>query len=332
MNPKELPEMKRLFRLTLVNILLCSFSLCWADDGENISNQMKEKQPADAAHQNAAKGPPPKGNKDQFHLFNPTPKDRMREMSTDRPDKTESAYTVDAGHYQMEMDILSYSFDRNNPEKTDTRVTGWTVTAMNLKAGLLNNVDLQFIIPPYNWEWTKTRTDEDSDGVEEIATEEKDGFGDVVTRLKINLWGNDEGKTAFAFMPSMKIPTNQNQLGNNSVEGGIILPLAVELPFGWGMGVMTQFDFNRNSLYNGHHVEYVNTITFSHDIIGNLAGYVEFFSSVSAEPAVPGWVGTFDCGLTYALSENIQLDAGVNLGVTRAADDWNPFIGISVRY
>ena len=38
----------------------------------------------------------------------------MREMSTDRPDKTESPYTVDAGHFQVEMDVLTYSYDRNN--------------------------------------------------------------------------------------------------------------------------------------------------------------------------------------------------------------------------
>jgi len=325
LNRFQLPDLfyniRSVTTLTVIAVFLNLEPVAQADDAGNISNRMKEEQAADTAHHN-----------EQYHLFNPTAKDRMREMSTDRPDKTESAYTVDAGHYQIEMDILSYSFDHNNPEKTDTRVTSWTVTAMNLKAGLLNNIDLQLVIPPCNWERTKTRTDENSDGVEEIATEEKDGLGDVVTRLKINLWGNDEGKTAFAIMPYVKFPTNQEQLGNDAVEGGIILPLAVELPHGWGMGVMTQFDFNRNSLYNGHHVEYVNSITFGHDIIGNLAGYVEFFSSVSAEPGVPGWVGTFDCGLTYALSENIQLDVGANLGVTRAADDLNPFIGISVRY
>ena len=34
-------------------------------------------------------------DKSQFNLFNPTPAALMRAMSTDRPDTTESAYTVD---------------------------------------------------------------------------------------------------------------------------------------------------------------------------------------------------------------------------------------------
>ena len=58
---------------------------------------------------------------------------------------------------------------------------------------------------------------------------------------------------------------------------------------------------------------------------------MEFFSSVSTERGA-GWVGTVDIGFTYALTKNMQLDAGINLGVTRAADDWNPFIGLSWRF
>jgi hypothetical protein len=54
-------------------------------------------------------------NKWQYNLFNPTPRALMREMSTDRPDKTESAYTVD-GHFQFEADLVSFSIDRWNAD------------------------------------------------------------------------------------------------------------------------------------------------------------------------------------------------------------------------
>lgn len=48
-------------------------------------------------------------DKRQFTLFNPTPDKLMREMSTDRPDTTESPYTVDAGHFQFELDLAEYA-------------------------------------------------------------------------------------------------------------------------------------------------------------------------------------------------------------------------------
>ena len=83
-------------------------------------------------------------NKRQYNLFNPTPRALMREMSTAWPDKTESAYTVDAGHFQFKADLVSFSIDRSNIE--GARVFGVNVANVNLKAGLLNNADLQLIV------------------------------------------------------------------------------------------------------------------------------------------------------------------------------------------
>src|SRR5262249_44509070 len=134
------------------------------------------------------------------------------------------------------------------------------------------------------------------------------GFGDVIPRLKVNLWGNDGGRTAFAVMPFLKLPTNQDHLGNKSVEGGVIFPLAVELPKGWGMGLMTEVDFIRDGAGRGHHPEFINSITFGHDIVGKLGGYMEFFSAVSTESG-SSWIGTADVGLAYGLTKDIQLDA-----------------------
>jgi hypothetical protein len=262
-------------------------------------------------------------DKSGYHLFNPTPRELMREMSTDRPDKTESAYTVDAGHFQIEMDVFSYSYDRYNVERRDVRAESLSIAPMNLKAGLCNNVDLQLILETYN----SVRVHDRESGV----MEKRRGFGDVIPRMKINLWGNDEGRTALSVMPYLKLPANQDDLGNNSVEGGIIFPLAIGLPRGFGMGLMTQFDFVRDESDNGYHPEFVNTITFSRDLIGDLGGYVEFFSVVSGEDDSP-WIGTFDLGFTYGLTEDIQLDGGINIGVTRSADDWNPFLGMSWRF
>jgi long-subunit fatty acid transport protein len=37
-------------------------------------------------------------------------------------------------------------------------------------------------------------------------------------------------------------------------------------------------------------------------------------------------------GFTYKLNKNLQLDAGVNVGVTSAADRINPFVGLSRRF
>ncbi len=264
----------------------------------------------------------PAPDKTRYHLFNPTPLQSMREMATDRPDKTESPYTVDAGRFQIEMDFVSHSYDRHNSARDGTIVRTWNVAPINFKAGLLHNVDAQFIVQPQ----TYVRTSAPATGVTR-----QQGFNDFLMRLKWNLWGNDGGDTAFALMPYTKLPTNQDRLGNRSVEGGLIAPFAMELPAGWSLGLMPQLDIVRNTARSGYHPELVTTVSFGHDIVGDLAGYVEFFHSLSLERGAP-WVATVDVGLTYGLTKNIQLDAGINIGVTRAADDWNPFVGISWRF
>jgi hypothetical protein len=258
-------------------------------------------------------------DKSQYTLFNPTPRELMREMSTDRPDLTESPFTVDAGHFQIEMDAVNYSYSSDGSMRSDA----FSFAAINLKAGLCHRTDLQVVIEPYY----NVRVRDRAAG----TSARFNGFGDITTRLKVNLWGNDGGPTALGVMPFVKFPSNQDDLGNDAVEGGLIIPFAAELPAGWGLGAMTEVDFMEDADGSGHHAEFINTITFGHVIIGNLAGYVEFFSLVSTDDDAP-WIGSVGFGFTYGLTEDVQLDAGLNIGVTSSADDLNPFCGISWRF
>jgi hypothetical protein len=264
-----------------------------------------------------------RNDKDQYTLFNPTPRDLMREMSTDRPDLTESPFTVDAGHFQVEVDVLNYAYDRHNSEREQTRVETVNIGTINLKAGLCNRVDLQLVLEPYTSIRIHNRATD--------TVEKHRGFGDTTARIKANVWGNDGGATAMALMPFVKFPSNQDDIGNNAVEGGLIVPFAVELPRGFGMGLMTELDIIEDSDGSGYHPEFINTITFSRAIASDLSGYIEFFSLVSEEDGAL-WIGSVDCGFTYGLTKDIQLDAGINIGVTRSADDFNPFVGMSWRF
>lgn len=257
------------------------------------------------------------------NLFAPTPTERLRPMNSDRPDKTESPFTVDAGYFQIESDLANFTYDRDASGGGDTRTESWSFATLNLKAALFANTDLQIVLAPYN----RVRSEDRIAG----TVRRQSGFGDVTVRLKQNFWGNNGGRTAFGVLPFVKFPTSQDDLGNHAVEGGIIFPLAVELPHGWDMGLMTEVDWLQDEDGPGRHPSFVNSITVSHDLVGALSGYVEFFSEVSAESG-SRWVGTVDLGLTYGLTKNIQLDTGINLGVTDAADNLNPFVGVSWRF
>lgn len=257
-------------------------------------------------------------DKSAYSLANPVPADQLRELSTDRPDQTESPYTVDAGHVQVELDFINYTRD----DADGVRTSDLSVAPLNLKLGLTSRVDVQLMIDPL----VRSRVEDRNTGVTERAR----GFGDVTTRVKFNLWGNDGGSTAAAIMPFVKWPLSANAVRNGETEGGLIFILGFELPAGWSSAVMTEVDWVSDGT-GGRSTEWVNSITFSRDITERLGGYIELFTVTGDAPGFR-WQAQFDAGLTYAVSENVQLDLGCNFGLTDSAPDYQPFIGFSRRF
>lgn len=261
-------------------------------------------------------------DKSAYHLFNPTPKELMRELSTDRPDQTESPITVDAGRVQLEWDLANATFDRDRSGGGNVSTRQFGLGGVNAKVGLLHNVDLQLVLDGQ----VDSRVTDNVAG----TVVKGSGFGEMQTRLKVNLWGNDGGSTALGIMPFVKWPLPRSGVRNGEVEGGVILPFGMDLGAGWGLGAQTEVDIVSDGV-NGHDFEYFSTLSVGHDLIGSLAFYLEFAALVTPESGGP-WQGQVDLGFTYGIGEHMQLDLGCNFGVTRSAPDYNPFLGFTVRF
>lgn len=252
-------------------------------------------------------------DKSAYSLLNPTPRELMREMSTDRPDATESAYTVDAGHVQVEMSFIEFSRDDGGP-----REDAFAYAPMNLKVGLLNNLDAQLMLSPY--ERLQVEGEEDSSG-----------FGDTQLRVKWNLWGNDSGDTALALMPFVKFPTGDDSITNDRVEGGLIIPFAAALPAEFSLGLMAEFDIVRDAADDGYELDFVHSATLGRGLFGPVGVYVEYFG-IAGTDAASNYRALFNIGLTIVVTPDIQLDAGVQIGLTDDAEDLGVFVGVSFRH
>ena len=267
----------------------------------------------------------PKPDKSHYNLFNPTPKNLLRSFATDRPDTTESPFTVDAGHFQFEAELVSFS--RRASDEDSNTTEDLLFTATNLKVGLLNNVDLQLVVQPYSRTRVKLR---DSNQVEETA-----GFDALVARLKVNVYGNDAfekpGATALAVMPYISIPTVRDGVGGNFVEGGLIIPFSVNLSDQFALALMTQFDMIKNAESNGYHIEYINTASLGYTVTDQLGTFFEIATRFGNQSRFGGII-TFNTGLTFDLGNDLQLDGGINVGLTRASDDIRTFVGLSKRF
>ncbi len=260
-------------------------------------------------------------SKSQYNLFHRTPRELRRPLTTDRPDRTESPYTVDAGVFQAEIDVFTYGMDASTGGESGVSGNSFAIMPFNMKAGLLHNVDLQVVVE--TWAWNQATVNG--------TTQRQRGLGAVTVRTKVNLWGNDGGRTALAMMPFVAFVADPGA-SQRLVNLGVILPLRVELGGGWGLGSMLQFELVRDGAAAPRKVTMIGSASVGRSIAGPLSFFVEVYGGTVLADATSDWEGTGDIGLTLGVGPNVQVDAGVNLGFTRLAEDVYPFLGLTVRF
>ena len=259
-------------------------------------------------------------DKSGYTLLNPTPDAALRALATDRPDKSTTPYTVDAGHFQFETDLFGVSYDGYSPAGTRTREF-FTADPV-LKLGVTNFADVEVALGGYQNYHVQSR-----DGA---PAQSFDGFGDVLLRTKVNLLGNDGGKLVVAVEPFFKVPTATRGLGNGAGEFGLTVPVQYPLPYRWTLLAVTEFDDFKNPLDTGRHAGFTNLINLSRPLTAKLSVEVEFWSQVQAAHVASQY--TLDLALQYLLSPNTQIDGATYLGLNKAAPDFVGYIGLSQRF
>lgn len=235
-----------------------------------------------------------------------------RPMSTDRPDRTESPYSVPAGLFQLEMDLVTFG----RFEADGVSIDGLGVAPFNLKYGISGDIDAQLLFSPYVRTTTMI-----ADGPEETD----DGTGPIGLRCKINLAGNDDGPVAVALLPYVLAPTRGGEKLDNTLYG-LLVPVTFPLAGDRAIGTMAGVEqFGANETFG------IASITFSTPIAPGWGGFVELFSTVDGFAEADSRIVTVDTGLVFAPRDDWALDAGVYYGITSDAEDWRVFIGASAR-
>ncbi len=263
-------------------------------------------------------------DKSGYSFFAPTPQRLLRDMTTDRPDTTESPFTVDAGHMQIETSVFAYA--RSRPDADGAVSDTYEFATTNIRVGLTNDAEINLVWQPYGN--VRTQTDP-------VGTLRQSGVGGVDIRGKVNLWGNDtfdRTGSALALLPFITLPADaENGISPDYVEGGVIVPLALALPHDFGLGINGGAMWVRSDAAAGYHAEYLVSASLAYAWNDRLGTYYEVAATFDTEDP-RGDIVVLATGMTYAVDDNLQFDAGVNLGVTDAADRFNPFIGVSKRF
>jgi Putative MetA-pathway of phenol degradation len=260
-----------------------------------------------------------KPDKNQYWLLNPVPPDQMRSFNTDRPTKANVPYTVDAGHFQYETDLVNLTHQVIGSVHTNT------ILAPNptFKVGVTNNADVEVNVP-----FAGIHTFGSSTGPSSTLW----GIGDTFVRAKVNLWGNDSGSSAAALIPFVKAPSAPIGIGNGAVEEGLIAPLALSLPNDFTLLLVPEIDAFKNSVDNGRHGNFIFDVNLSREVIKSVTTYVELWSDYNDDPVVKTTQVSFDTALAWVIFPNVQLDVGANFGLTTATPAVQVYTGLSQRF
>lgn len=237
----------------------------------------------------------------------------VRPLSTDRPDRTESPYTVPHGWFQIESDIAS----RGRINGVDERVTSTSLLTLNMKYGVTRRMDLQMVFSPW------VRIEEEVAG---SVTSSRTDTGPLGLRAKFNIVGNDVAGPAFALLPYVFVPTHGDAVFDD-VTFGIVTPVSIPVGENGALSAMAGV-----SRIDNEDTWVLASVSLGSALFGGCAGFIELYSSRNSFDTTAIDDATIDAGLTYALGENWQLDTGVYRGLVDETEDWRVFFGASGRF
>ena len=239
------------------------------------------------------------------------------EICADRPGLATPVCTVPVGRVQVETSAIDWVKDHSGDIRSDELSVGETA----VKVGVTDRLHLEFSGVPYLR--SRTRADTSKTVVS--------GFGDVSLAGKYRLTESSR-PLQVAVRPFVKIPTAKKSLGNGRVEGGLIVPIEYALR-GSQMSIVwsPEVDVLADEDGPGHHFGTIQVVGVAFPLSSEtdasleVSGAWEWEGTTSRELLVGGSVA-------HRLTRDLQVDAGVNLGLNRSAPDLELYSGVAVRF
>ncbi len=228
----------------------------------------------------------------------PTTKD---EISTDRPDVTNSSVVVPAGSLQSENGVNLSA--RDGSRFVDGTNTRW-------RAGIANCLEFLVDVPTY---FANVRGGEGS------------GFSDVAPALKWQI-SPIPGKVDLSAVFGVALPTGSASISGRGAQPYLQFPWSWELRNGWGLsGMLTEFirPSDRTRLTTEA------TFVIEKKVTERASLFVEY---VGDYPENGSPAQLLNSGGVYRLTPNQQVDFHVALGLNHNAPSYIVGVGYSVRF
>jgi hypothetical protein len=224
-------------------------------------------------------------------------------ICADRPGKATPTCTVPAGIVQVETGLVDWSEDEAD------------FGGAAMKVGVTDRLHLELDLPAY----VDVRNG-------------PSGLGDSALALKYRLT-KSSAPVQVAVRPFVKVPTAKHSLGNGKVEGGIAL--LADSTFGGssiGWNVAPELDLVADSDGSGYHLATAQAASVGAPLSERLTISGELWGAWDFDPAGTVRQYSLDAAAAFLVSNDVQLDAGVNFGLNRNTPNVELYSGVAFRF
>jgi hypothetical protein len=242
---------------------------------------------------------------------------------TDRPDFTESTSAVPRGRFQLEA---GYTFTYNREGGQRDRVH--TAPELLLRVGAADGFELRFGWEGYAWTDTTARVKND-DGRSVTADDWSQGASDVELGFKLELAEQDGWQPELALLGALTAPSGSVSTSSGDVDPLLGVIWAYELTDRVGIG--GQVLLGTPTEEDSRFVQTGASVTMGVGLTDRLGAYVEYFG-IYPNTQHTDCAHVVNGGLTYLVTDDLQLDWRAGFGLNEEADDFFTGVGFSWRW
>ena len=231
-----------------------------------------------------------------FSAFSQEKDNTLGALITDRPDATESPTTIPKGYIQVETGSFYESFEENN-----IKTESFTYNTTLVRLGLLDNLELRL-----GWDFIENKMS----NIDNVLS----GLNPLLLGAKIAIAEAKGGFPEIGFLGHLQLPFTAGKDYKPETTGA-----SFRFSFAHTLNEKSSLSYNLGAQWgdDSHQAAYVYTLSYGYGLTKKFGVYAELYGNLPENNKANHF---WDTGLTYLISDNVQLDATVGSSISEGQD------------